>query len=217
MLGMDVLSSPVGQPAAILDALLDVVAEHGLDRATIRHVAAAAGVAIGTVQHYYPTKDALVSSAFTEVVRRIRSRIGATPLGDDVHANLRAALQELLPLDERRQREVRIQLAFAAKAATTPELAALQRTVLDDVRRSVATGLGAAWLQPADSPRCSLAAAAVLAAVDGLALHAVSARVDVGRGQLVAALDLILTALLDQPAAVRDRPSASRAAPSRQR
>ncbi len=212
ILGMDVLSTPTGPAATILDALLEVVADHGLDKATVREVAGAAGVAIGTVQHYFPTKDVMVSAAFAEVVRRIETRVEAIPLGDEPYANLTAVLQELLPLDDRRRREVRIQLAFAAKAATTPALATVQRTVLEDVRRSVAMAFGVAWAQPADAPRCSLAAAAVLAAVDGLALHAVSADVDADRAQLVAALDLILTTVLDQPtAAVRSRPSAPRA------
>lgn len=199
ILDMSALSTPTGQAAVILEALLEVVAEHGLQKATVREVATAAGVSIGTVQHYFPTKDEMVSAAFADVVRRITTRVAAIPLGDDPHANLTAVLQELLPLDERRRHEVRIQLAFAAKAATTPALATVQRTVLDDVRRSVATAFGAAWAQPANSPQCSLAAAAVLAAVDGLALHAVSADVDADRGRLVAALDLILTTLLDQP------------------
>ncbi len=106
---------------------------------------------------------------------------------------------------------MRIQLAFAAKAATTPAIARLQRTVLDDVRRSIATAFGAAWTQPADSHRCSLAAAAVLAAVDGLALHAVSADLNPTQGQPVAALDLILTAILDKPAgSMSGRPSMTR-------
>ena len=75
----------------------------------------------------------------------------------------------------------------------------VQRTVFDDVRRSLATAFGAAWALPADSPHCSLAAAAVLASVDGLALHAVSAGSDLNGTRLVAALDLVLTAVLTQP------------------
>ena len=206
------LSTPTDQAAVILDGLLDVVAEHGLPKATVREVATAAGVAIGTVQHYFPTKDDMVSAAFAEVVRRIKTRVEAIPLGDYPHANLTAVLQELLPLDDRRRHEVRIQLAFAAKAATTPALAAVQRAVLDDLRRSMATAFGAAWAQPADSKQCLLAAAVVLAAVVGLALHAVSADVDAERGQLVAALDLILTVVLDQSTgSVRGNPSKSRA------
>ncbi len=213
ILGVDALSTPTGQFDSILEALLEIVAERGLEKATVREVAAAAEVAIGTVQYYFPTKESMLSAAFAEVVDHIRARVGAISLGDDPHANLTAVLHQLLPLDDRRSREVRIQLAFAAKAATTPSIAILQRMVLDDVRRSIATAFGVAWTQPANSHRCSLAAAAVLAAVDGLALHAISADLDPGQGQLVAALDLILTAILDQPTdPAAGCPSASRAA-----
>lgn len=211
ILGMDTLSTQNGQFDSILEALLQIVAERGLEKATIREVAAAAGVAIGTVQYYFPTKEHLVSAAFAEVVDHIRTRVGAISLGEDPHANLTAVLHQLLPLDERRSREVRIQLAFAAKAATTASIAAVQRAVLDDVRRSIATAFGAAWGQPANSHRCSLAAAAVLAAVDGLALHAISSDLDPAQGQLVEALDLTLTAILDQPT----DPTATRASVSR--
>lgn len=212
MLAMKELSSRPGPAASILDALLVVVAEHGLERATVREVAGAAAVAIGTVQHYFPTKDDLVSAAFTEVVRHIETRVQAIPLGPDPHANLHALLQELLPLDDRRRREARIQLAFAAKATTSPALAAVQRAALDDVRRALATAFGAAWAQPAEAPRCVLAATAALAAVDGLALHAVSADVDGKGGHLVETLELVLNALLNAPAeALPAQPSASNA------
>ncbi len=209
-LGMDALSTPTGQFDSILEALLEIVAERGLEKATIREVAAAAGVAIGTVQYYFPTKDTMVSAAFAEVVERITARVGAIPLGGDLQANLTTVLHELLPLDDRRRQEARIQLAFAAKAATTPAIAALQRTVLDEVRRSIAIAIGAAWTLPADSYRSSRAAAALLAAVDGLAQHAISADVNPTQGHLVETLDLILTAILHTP---RDSTAGVRSVP----
>ena len=47
--------------------LLEVVAEGGLEAASIRAIAARAGVAIGTVQHYFPTKDAMLRHAYRRV------------------------------------------------------------------------------------------------------------------------------------------------------
>ncbi|MBJ7290511.1 TetR/AcrR family transcriptional regulator [Williamsia sp.] len=180
---------------SIVDALLDVVAEHGLERATVREVAATAGVAIGTVQHYFPTKDAMVVGAFTEVVARIRRRVDAVPLSDDVESDLRAVLGELLPVDARRQTEARIQLAFAARAAVSPTLAALQREVLDDVRASLALAFERRSGRR-DPRRGHDAAAAALALVDGLAMHAVSAGGQTDVDALRRPLDLMLAALL---------------------
>jgi len=104
--------------------LLEVVAEGGLEAASIRAIAARAGVAIGTVQHYFPTKDAMLRHAY----RRIGADLGAraeeraeaatTPKGA-----IRAVLIELLPLDARRADAVRISIAFAARAMHAPDLA----------------------------------------------------------------------------------------------
>jgi AcrR family transcriptional regulator len=154
--------------------LLDITAHHGLEAVSVRQVAAAAGVSIGTVQHHFPTKDEMLAAAFTEVVRRIRERVSNVVLGPDVRHNLTTVLRELLPLDERRATEVRIQVAFAARAATAPALAALQAGILAEVTGSIAGAFALAGPGedgPDDSRRKARIA---LAAVDGLALHAVS-------------------------------------------
>lgn len=45
--------------ARIRNAALDLYAERGEDRVSMRAVAAAAGVAVGLVQHHFKTKDGL--------------------------------------------------------------------------------------------------------------------------------------------------------------
>ena len=133
-----------------------------------------------------------------------------------VRHNLRAVLRELLPLDERRANEVRIALAFAARAATSPQLAAVQRTVLGELRAGVAEGFAAAG---AGSPaRCAMLAGVAVAGADGLALHAVSAPDLLSPRRLAASLDALLDALLAvsppaAPSGRRSRPAAGR--PSR--
>ena len=201
LLYMPEMSSP--RAHAILESLLDVVARRGLERVTVREVAASAGVAIGTVQHYFPTKDAMVVAAFTEVVRRIRARVDGTPLGPDAYRNLRAVLHELLPLDERRQNEARIQVAFAAKAATSPTLAGLQRQVLGEVREAIGEVFALIWPGSAAGDAVELSAAATLAVVDGLALHAVSADDVADPGLMIRVLDLFR-----QPGVTRRPPPA---------
>src|SRR5262245_136809 len=135
MPGMRRESSPPRKETAVTDALLHIVAERGLDRVSVREVAAVANVSIGTVQHYFPTKDRMLAAAYEEVVRRIRSRLEAVKLGADVRQNLSAVLAELLPLDARRVAESRVHLAFAARAATMPELAQTQRVALAEIHR----------------------------------------------------------------------------------
>lgn len=201
MPGMSQESTESSKSVAITAALLDIVDQSGLDRVSVREVATRAHVSIGTVQHYFPTKDAMLSAAYDEVVRRLRKRLSAVRVGDDVRQNLATVLRELLPLDKRRVAEVRIHLAFAARAATAPELAATQRTALAEMHEALTDALASAWSDRMDEDAAALAAHAALAIADGLALHAVSSGRWLSRRTQSEALELGLDAVL----AVGDR------------
>ncbi|CCH72630.1 hypothetical protein BN11_1830008 [Nostocoides australiense Ben110] len=56
-------------------ALIELVAGEGMDRASVREVATAAGVAIGTVQYHFPTRRDLLTGAFEAVVHGVRDRL----------------------------------------------------------------------------------------------------------------------------------------------
>lgn len=189
-------SSPLGKEAAITDALLGIVAERGLDEVSVREVAGRAQVSIGTVQHYFPTKDRMLAAAYDQVVAGIRSRLEAVEIGPDVRANLSAVLTQLLPLDKRRAVESRIHLAFAARAATMPALAETQRAVLAEIHTALTRAFALAWGLRDSHPRCTLAAHAAIAAADGLALHAVSSGGWPSARRQRETLDLTLDALL---------------------
>jgi AcrR family transcriptional regulator len=147
------------------------------------------------VQYYFPTKDNMLGAAFAEVVNRIRGRMQAIELGADVRANLRALLRELLPVDARRAAETRVWLAFTARAAISPALAEIQRTVLTEIIDALTEGFTAALGELADPARCRRAAQVTVAAADGLALHAVSSGTRPTR-RLAEPLEDLLDALL---------------------
>jgi AcrR family transcriptional regulator len=196
ILAMVQLSSRRPREAALTDALLRIVAERGLDEVSVREVASAAGVSIGTVQHYFPTKDDMLAAAFNEVVQRVRTRITSVTLGTDVRRNVSAVLRELLPLDDRRAQEARIVVAFAARAATSPALADIQQTVLTAINEELTEAFALAAAGRATAEQCTLAAHVAVAAADGLALHAVSSGGGMTTDQLTAALELLLDALM---------------------
>ena len=198
ILAMVRLSSPRPREAALTDALLGIVAERGLDQVSVREVAYAAGVSIGTVQHYFPTKDAMLVAAFNEVVRRLRTRMSSICFGRSVRRNVSAVLHELLPLDGSRAEEAQIQLAFAARAATSPALAEIQRAVLTEINDALTETLVQAAAGHASAERCMLVAQVAVAAADGLALHAVSSHGWISASQLTAALELLLDALIPE-------------------
>jgi len=63
-------------------------------------------------------------------------------------------LTELLPVDDRRAAEARIQVAFAARAATSPALAEIQRSVLTEIREAVAEAFALATAGAATAEGC---------------------------------------------------------------
>lgn len=197
MLAVPDMSRGQGTSARITEAISTIVADQGIDCATVREVARVAGVSIGTVQHHFPTKDAMLLGAFTDVVRRIRTRLEGIELGDDVRRNVLVVLEEILPLDERRSNEARIQLGFAVRAIHEPSLAATQRVVLGELHDALSHALAAAG---STTPhQAGLAAHAALALADGLALHALSTRNWLTPHESRAALEVLVRALVPVP------------------
>jgi AcrR family transcriptional regulator len=188
--------------AAITEVMLRIVAERGLDHVSVREVAAGAAVSIGTVQHYFATKDEMLEAAYAEVISRIAARLDAVPLGDDVRRNVSTLLVELLPLDRRRVTETRVHLAFAARAATMPALAGTQRQALTRLHAGLAAAFGRATGAPPQ--RCRVAAHAAIAVADGLALHAASAGRWLSRPAQRDALDLTLDGIFGLLSAGQD-------------
>ncbi|MYR08246.1 TetR family transcriptional regulator [Gordonia sp. SID5947] len=172
------------------NAVLAVAAEHGLTNATIRNVAAHLGVSIGAVQHHFPTKDALYISAFTALVDRVTQRIDAVGHADD--GALEDVLMELLPIDSRRRAEAQVMIEFSALATRAESLAAIQERTLARIRAALCDALSARGV---DAP--GVRATALLAMVDGLALHASSTTGAYPQEALDSVLRHQLTLILD--------------------
>lgn len=78
--------------------------------------------------------------------------------GDAIRRNLTSVLHELLPLDDWRHTEIRIHVAFAPRAATSPPLAQLQRKVLTEVRPALSAAFALMWNDEEHAERCPVAA-----------------------------------------------------------
>ncbi|MFG3256090.1 TetR/AcrR family transcriptional regulator [Streptomyces sp. NPDC048172] len=189
----------------IAEVLTRIAAERGLEHVSVREVAAAAGVSIGAVQHHFATKDEMLAFAFRHVVERTGARLAAFRPGRSPERDLARVLRELLPLDETRRAECRVYVAFAARAALDPALAAIQREtqaqlldgLTETLRRARDAGLGAGpgtgRVPPLD-PRTD--ATLLLAVVDGLTFDAVAEPDRLPPRRLTALLDRYLKRLL---------------------
>ncbi|HEX6870417.1 MAG TPA: TetR family transcriptional regulator C-terminal domain-containing protein [Micromonosporaceae bacterium] len=163
--------------ALIADALMRVAAARGLDEASLRHVAAEAGVSSGMVQHYFSTKDEMMRFAL-EVVRdhaseRLAVAAAALDQPPTPRTLVRTLLVHLLPLDEPQRADGRVALAFLAYAAVRPDLAASLRTDNARLRAFFAEQINAQF-DVTGNPRSvepSHAATALLALVEGLGIY----------------------------------------------
>ncbi|WP_328471778.1 TetR family transcriptional regulator [Actinoplanes sp. NBC_00393] len=150
----------------IADALMRVAAEQGLEAVSLRHVAAEAGVSAGMVQHYFGTKDEMMTFALDVVRDRSEARVSAAvqALGPSPAPRLllRTLLTSLLPLDDDSRADGRVALAFLAYTAVRP---ATTPALREDTARMVGF---IASLLPDGSPA---RAAGVLALMEGLGLY----------------------------------------------
>src|SRR5919112_5471124 len=125
----------------LADALMRLAARHGLDGVSLRHVAAEAGVSTGMVQHYFRTKDEMMTFALGMVMERIRDRSQAAAPPPTPRGLVRGLLLELLPLDGTRRLENHVVLAFLAYAAVKPSIASGLRESAAEMRRFLADQL----------------------------------------------------------------------------
>ena len=179
----------------ILDALVQLVAEQGIEAVSVRSVATAAGVSPALVQYHFGTKHRLMAAAFAHVHQRMGERLNQVESQGSTLELLRRYLLAWFPLDAERRSDAIVWLAFTASAATDPELAAEARqtdaslvsALTTLIERGVADGTIRAEVQPA------AAAALLLAIVDGLTLRAIT---DPDPNSLVPLLDAALDRLL---------------------
>ncbi|MYE13400.1 MAG: TetR family transcriptional regulator [Gammaproteobacteria bacterium] len=93
---------------AIAECAVRAVAEYGLDRVKLEHVAGIAGCTTGSLMHFFPNKRAILEAALQHVATRLAERYGAARDA----ADLVDALASVLPLDATRQREWRVWVSY---------------------------------------------------------------------------------------------------------
>jgi AcrR family transcriptional regulator len=110
----------------IAEALQRLITRQGMEGVSLRHVAAEAGISMGSVQHYFRSKDEMLLFALEHRRRLREERIRTKVLADGEPTPrriLRACLVEMLPRDERSAADWLVGVAFFNRAVADPELA----------------------------------------------------------------------------------------------
>jgi TetR/AcrR family transcriptional regulator, transcriptional repressor of bet genes len=108
--------------AELVDAAWRVIAADGLEAATVRRIAEAAGCTTGRVTHYFDAKDDVLVTALREVHKRAGQRMIRHIDGADIATVLYQVILDALPMDEERQLEWKVWLAFWGRAAADDRL-----------------------------------------------------------------------------------------------
>jgi AcrR family transcriptional regulator len=173
----------------LTDAAARLIARSGLGAATLRDVAAEAGLTTGALTHYFADKRELLHCTFMASLQLRRAR-RPDDRPDDPHAALRAALAGALPMDEDTRRHWMVTVAFCAEAAGDAELAATQRDAYRDYRSRV-TRLVERCIDVSADDDLKIAEQ-LIAAVDGVALQALFDHESWSAARQLAALDRAL-------------------------
>ena len=113
----------------IVEAARRTIAAVGLRGATIRAIAAEAGVSAGRVTHYFESKQQLAAAALDRNNLAAGERVWARSRAARGAEAIAAAVEALLPLDEQRRLEWAVWVAFWTESATDADAAAaLQRS-----------------------------------------------------------------------------------------
>ncbi|MFJ2444041.1 TetR family transcriptional regulator C-terminal domain-containing protein [Streptomyces sp. NPDC087658] len=140
----------------------------------------------------------MLAFAFRQVVARTRTRVSGLNASAGPRHALGAALRQLLPLDTQRLAECRVYLAFAARATTSPALAAIQNATLaaihEELRQTLASLPAPPYGRPALHPAQD--ARLLLALIDDLMFDAVTAPTAPPSADTAQALDSYLERLL---------------------
>jgi AcrR family transcriptional regulator len=156
------------------EAVWRVIRRDGIDAVSARSIAAEAGMALGSLRHYFPRQADVVEFAMRLVIERTTERIRgiaerADCGNDDALALL--LLEQFLPLDDERREEVEVWLTFSGAALSDSSLAPVKRefdaVLLDRIRHIVETRSAAG--ATADERRFRVSRLHAL--VDGLAAH----------------------------------------------
>jgi AcrR family transcriptional regulator len=180
----------------ILAATVRVIAERGLDGTRLSDVAAEAGVSVGTVQHYFGTRERLLMQAFAhETGQAVERWLAAGDAGIDGWDQVLALIEAVLDRETFRQRWTRW-LEFWAAGARDPtlrsELGEMYEHWRGPFRRAIRSGLesGAFSLrEPIDD-----VVDRTVAAFDGFALQVL---LDAPGMSLERMRDLLVTGLAD--------------------
>lgn len=154
----------------LIEAAFAVVAREGLEAASVKTIAAEAGITPGLMHYHFPTKDALLEAAMRRGLEEYRQRLIARRAATPPDQQLAAFFAEARDGAEADADFFRVRLAFAAQALSHPALAEVLRELNAAAVAEAALTFAAAAGRTQANDRDLALAATLKASFDGLML-----------------------------------------------
>jgi AcrR family transcriptional regulator len=118
----------------IADATLAVIAQDGLDGASLRAIARQAACTTGVISHYFANKDDVLAFALESIFDRLDQDFDRAALQADGLSALRAVAASALPIDDESRSLASVWQSYVSKAERNVQLAEVIRRRHGDVR-----------------------------------------------------------------------------------
>lgn len=163
------------QKQLLAEATWRVIRRHGMEQASVRHIAGEAAISVGSLRHYFATQSELFAYSMELVAERVDSRIASLSLHGPPIEDMKKVLCQLLPMDEESRLEMEVWMAFTTKAMADSSLKPLSHKVFEKMRQGMKLIINSLIeLEMAESGLdIELETTRLHSFIDGLAMHAV--------------------------------------------
>lgn len=118
--------------SAIIETTWQVIAELGIENASMRDIARECGYAApGILAYYFPSKNALLLAAYELICQRTNERIAASTANKRGIGALRSLCMEIIPAEDLTKVEAKVAVSFWQRAQTDEALRKVGRDALD--------------------------------------------------------------------------------------
>lgn len=135
----------------IAESAWSIIEEKGIEHASIRAVAAAAGLSPGALRHYFSTQDELLLFIVDYFLTRVAARGKGLEISPIPLKAAKEVLLQLLPMDTNKRTQVGVWWTFAIRSLTSSALQAKKDELIDGLHyltRAVLDILAKAELLP---------------------------------------------------------------------
>ncbi|WP_305093572.1 TetR/AcrR family transcriptional regulator [Prescottella sp. R16] len=181
----------------VAQAACDLVAEGGLENATLRKVAARLGTTTGYISHYFAGKEELLEAALTAALEEVSGKVARRTASATLDEWLEM-IEQALPHDAESQRFWRVLVAFHAFSLNSSRLQTVLQSYAADGERRMAEMLETTLPDDVPVEDVQSLARAVWVLVDGIGTTAVTNPGALSREQQSVVIRASVDALIDR-------------------